>query len=654
MAPALPEAPRVFDPCRETDPESGAVDPCRRRALVPVNNVALHMDEDEMGLHAADNLAKDSQEMEQILVELGGGDLGQVDLLQAIKTIDSGGDSLSTGDPEAIFPLHGFDLAEAVESESDAAEDKIRLQQTRLERRCAFLLRRLRILQARALGKRVSEEAAQVFERYAKVTRRDGVGRPLGVKAMLKRIETTATLQANTAARSIAKPSYFHTGTSSKTDVGRSATMGVQSGTFSGLEETAGALRSHLSIVKHELDSDATDTSSGAESNDENVNDNNPDQHKPDRHMPIEERALWSWQRRRASKMARFGWLQAQVQELDYKIRQHTDLLEQVREAKGPIEFEGEPTAYNDSLPGSPELADDNPARDTCSRIRPLHRDCFKKRKLLQLHKLHHATDKAGKPADIRCGCQWPVSGCTVCTGRPVATQPPPPHSTLAARQRLALLDPGYHNPLSDINAYERNSRHLREALIFCFNMKKSAAEAHRMLSNTYDQHGGGREKVVQDAKLEALLDKDSCQTQQEWAGSLGVTQQAISKCLKVTGMIQKQGHWMPYELKLRDVERRLFACKQLLKIMGICRLCFHVDGQTEYLRFQDHAQYLHDNARPHVAKVVKTYLETLKWEVLPQPPYSPDVAPSAYHLFRSMAHSLVDQHFRSSEEIKN
>ena len=49
-----------------------------------------------------------------------------------------------------------------------------------------------------------------------------------------------------------------------------------------------------------------------------------------------------------------------------------------------------------------------------------------------------------------------------------------------------------------------------------------------------------------------------------------------------------------------------------------------------------------HDNGRPHVARAVKTYLETLKWEVLPQPPYSPDDAPSDYHLFRSMAHGLA------------
>jgi len=46
------------------------------------------------------------------------------------------------------------------------------------------------------------------------------------------------------------------------------------------------------------------------------------------------------------------------------------------------------------------------------------------------------------------------------------------------------------------------------------------------------------------------------------------VTQQAISKRLKAMGIIQKQGNWVLYELKPRDVERRLFACesKQLLE----------------------------------------------------------------------------------------
>ena len=60
-----------------------------------------------------------------------------------------------------------------------------------------------------------------------------------------------------------------------------------------------------------------------------------------------------------------------------------------------------------------------------------------------------------------------------------------------------------------------------------------------------------------------------------------------------------------------------------------------------------------HDNARSHVAKPVQTYLETLKWEVLIHPPYSPDIAPSDYYLFRSMPHGLADQQFRSYEDIE-
>ncbi|GFY06696.1 mariner Mos1 transposase [Trichonephila clavipes] len=142
--------------------------------------------------------------------------------------------------------------------------------------------------------------------------------------------------------------------------------------------------------------------------------------------------------------------------------------------------------------------------------------------------------------------------------------------------------------------------------------MRKSAAEAHRMLSNTYgeaaisertwrewfqlfkngdfdveDQHG--RQKVFEDTELEALLDQDSCQTQQELAGSLGVTQQAISKCLKVMGRIQKQGNWVPYEMKPRDVERRLFACEQLLSRQKRKGFLYRiVTGDEKWVRYDN------------------------------------------------------------------
>src|SRR3954469_23682395 len=43
-----------------------------------------------------------------------------------------------------------------------------------------------------------------------------------------------------------------------------------------------------------------------------------------------------------------------------------------------------------------------------------------------------------------------------------------------------------------------------------------------------------------------------------------------------------------------------------------------------------------HDNARPHTVKMTKEKLQALGWEVLPHPPYSPDLAPSDFHLFRN------------------
>ena len=49
----------------------------------------------------------------------------------------------------------------------------------------------------------------------------------------------------------------------------------------------------------------------------------------------------------------------------------------------------------------------------------------------------------------------------------------------------------------------------------------------------------------------------------------------------------------------------------------------------------------------------MKTYLETPKWEVLSHPPYSPDIAPSDYHLFRSMVFGLAEQRFHSYEDTK-
>ena len=73
---------------------------------------------------------------------------------------------------------------------------------------------------------------------------------------------------------------------------------------------------------------------------------------------------------------------------------------------------------------------------------------------------------------------------------------------------------------------------------------------------------------------------------------------------------------------------------------------------QPQYGQRHEKLFLQHDNARPHVAKPVKTYLEALKLQVLPQLPYSPDIALSDYYLFPSIAHCLADQYFRSYDDI--
>ena len=75
---------------------------------------------------------------------------------------------------------------------------------------------------------------------------------------------------------------------------------------------------------------------------------------------------------------------------------------------------------------------------------------------------------------------------------------------------------------------------------------------------------------------------------------------------------------------------------------------------RPEYAKRHDKVIFQHDNSRPHVARSVKDTLEALRWEVLPHPPYSPDVAPSDFHLFRSMQSALSEQKFTSYREIEN
>lgn len=74
---------------------------------------------------------------------------------------------------------------------------------------------------------------------------------------------------------------------------------------------------------------------------------------------------------------------------------------------------------------------------------------------------------------------------------------------------------------------------------------------------DTEDKEQPGRQKTMDDVDLQALLDKDDIQREEQLAETLNKTLQGISKCLHVIEKIQKGGKWVPHELIKRQTEKR-------------------------------------------------------------------------------------------------
>ena len=176
------------------------------------------------------------------------------------------------------------------------------------------------------------------------------------------------------------------------------------------------------------------------------------------------------------------------------------------------------------------------------------------------------------------------------------------------------------------------NNRHLREMLIFFFHSKKTSAEVHRELQKVYG--------------VAALSETTCCDWFRRFKdGDFDVgnrPREGRPKTFEDADVIYYE------QLKLNETITGERYRTQLMRLSWALR-----EKWPEYEQRHEKVILQHDNARPHVVKPVKTYLETLKWEVLPHPPYFLDIAPSDYYLFRSMAHGLADQQFRSYEDIE-
>ncbi|GFT26644.1 histone-lysine N-methyltransferase SETMAR [Trichonephila clavipes] len=62
---------------------------------------------------------------------------------------------------------------------------------------------------------------------------------------------------------------------------------------------------------------------------------------------------------------------------------------------------------------------------------------------------------------------------------------------------------------------------------------------------------------------------------------------------------------------------------------------------------------FLHDNARSRTSRTTLELIKSFGWEVLDHAPYSSDLAPSDFNLFRYLKHSVGGKSFFDNERVK-
>ena len=197
------------------------------------------------------------------------------------------------------------------------------------------------------------------------------------------------------------------------------------------------------------------------------------------------QRAAWRWARDRAAVAARWSWLQAQVSDLEYRIRQHTDVYRQLRQAKGALHFVGAngltgTTSGNGILnaisnnPTTPAASsavkesnnsehDEKVDGENCtssSRTRPLvtvgtgnASGKFRHRRLIRASQVTAGSGrKPSRPhsSTVRCCCVMSriCHPCVLCNGKNNYLLPVDPDG-MTLRERIGLVDRGFHPVLS-------------------------------------------------------------------------------------------------------------------------------------------------------------------------------------------------------------
>lgn len=251
---------------------------------------AAAMDE-KMGLQKTPSGRNITTDVDQLLNSMSDGELGQNvdDLMQAI------GDRLVHTDVFTCLEkelLGDVDMINMEETQTKDVISELERNQAKLERKLDFLMRRVRKLQARHMGRHISGEIVGVFENVHRSLKKlkDNVTSPStdnhkpmtagATKSLIRKLEMSSMLQSNTISRQRHSAKYFGAGSGDST-IPKSSMMGMTTvppwpvEDKQELQKVVGLMHSELSLAQSEVDSEATVSSSGGESADEMQNYNN-------------------------------------------------------------------------------------------------------------------------------------------------------------------------------------------------------------------------------------------------------------------------------------------------------------------------------------------------------------------------------------------
>ncbi|XP_013845379.1 KAT8 regulatory NSL complex subunit 1 isoform X3 [Sus scrofa] len=300
--------------------------------------------------------------------------------------------------------------------DSDKRITALLRRQADIESRARRLQKRLQVVQAKQVERHIQHQLGGFLEKT--------LSKLPNLESLRPRSQLMLTRKAEAALRKAASETATSEGLSNflKSDL---VSEELERFTASGI--------ANLRCSERAFDSDVTDSSSGGESDveEEELTRADPEQ----RHVPLRRRSEWRWAADRAAIVSRWNWLQAHVSDLEYRIRQQTDIYKQIRANKGLIVLGEAPppehTATDLFLPLSSEVKTDHGNDKLIESVsQPLEN--------------HGASGHPSESLSKSCGALRPVNG-VINTLQPVLADHIPGDSSdaeeqLHKKQRLNLV----------------------------------------------------------------------------------------------------------------------------------------------------------------------------------------------------------------------